>query len=153
MLTDVLKRIKANGGFLVESDVVELAASDRLRQVLCRFNNGRFLCAAQDVAHFVGIIEHSKEDWLRDVSLPTGDPIWRGDYTTNATEEIHRPMREHNARREQIRRNEPAYVDPDGNPHGSMADVRRACPAYFNESDCGGAFDGFTVTSDADSGL
>lgn len=49
----------------------------------------------------------------------------------------------------QVERNEPAYVDPDGNPHGSMADVRR----YFNEAECGGTFDGFNVTSDADPGL
>lgn len=150
MLSDLLKRISGNGGFLTEADLVELAELDRLRQCLCRFNNGRFLCAAQDVAHFVGIIEHSKEEWLRDVSLPSSDPIFRGDYTTNATEAFHRPMWEANARRE-VRRKEPAYVDPDGNEHGSMRDVMQAC--QFNESDCGGAFDGFNVTSDADPGL
>ncbi len=32
-------------------------------------------------------------------------------------------------------------------------DTARSHPRLFNESDCGGAFDGFTVTSDADPGL
>jgi hypothetical protein len=37
-----------------------------------------------------------------------------------------------------------------------MARKRRAAEQatpYFNEADCGGVFDGFTVTSDADPGL
>jgi len=32
-------------------------------------------------------------------------------------------------------------------------DAVRSHPQLFNEADCGGVFDGFTVTSDADPGL
>jgi hypothetical protein len=131
MLTDLLKRIEANGGFLNESTLKELAASDRLRQCLVRCNGCRFVAAAQDVAHIIGLLESTGKEWCRDVSLPAGDPIWRDDYTTNATDELHRPMRQYNARREQ----------------------EMAVRTHFNEADCGGAFDGFTVTSDADPGL
>ena len=35
----------------------------------------------------------------------------------------------------------------------ARADAARQQPPLFNEADCGGVFDGFTVTSDADPGL
>lgn len=59
-------------GFLSEAQVERLAAdpATRMTPVLVRCGNGRFTCPAQNVAHFVGIIENSNgEDHVRDVSL------------------------------------------------------------------------------------
>lgn len=57
-------------GFLMEDELRELATLDRLRQVLIRFDEGRCMAPAQDVA---GLIETAERGgWhVRDVSLPT----------------------------------------------------------------------------------
>ena len=153
-LTDLLRRIDQQGGFLTESELTALADLDRLRQCLCRFGNGRFLTAAQNVAHFVDLIESTGKDYLRDVSLPASDPIYRGDYSTQVTP---KPTNYHGipsglTTADAIQRAKPA---PGGTglpltPNYPVPD--RRFPA-FNEADCGGVFDGFQVTSDADPGL
>lgn len=58
-------------GFLTEQDVLVLANDPytRLTQVLVRCGNGRFVCAAQDVKHFVSIIEREDSNYIRDCSL------------------------------------------------------------------------------------
>lgn len=76
-LNRVLRIVKENDGFLSAADLEIIAHHDKLRQVLVRCNNGRFTCAAQDAKHFMDIITRDGEDWVRDVSLPTTDPIWR----------------------------------------------------------------------------
>jgi hypothetical protein len=76
-LSRILATIKSNGGFLTNVDLRALKEHDRLRQVLVRCNNCRFLCAAQDAEHLCDIIDASEKDWVRDVSLPTTDPIWK----------------------------------------------------------------------------
>ena len=76
-LSRVLQVVKSNGGFLSETAIDIIAHHDRLRQVLVRCGNGRFTCAVQDVKHFMAIIERDGQDYVRDVSLPTTDPIWR----------------------------------------------------------------------------
>ncbi len=76
-LTRILQRVKSHGGFLTEVDLDALTQHDRLRQVLVRCNNCRFTCAAQDAKHLCEIIDASGADWVRDVSLPTTDPIWK----------------------------------------------------------------------------
>lgn len=76
-LSRVLKVAKEQGGFLKDTDVAIIAHHDRLRLILVRCGNGRFLCPAQDVAHFIAIIERDGTDYVRDVSLPTTDPIWK----------------------------------------------------------------------------
>lgn len=73
----VLRVIKENDGFLRDIDLKLLAEQDRLRMILVRCGNGRFLAPAQDVKHFIDIIERDKSDYIRDISLPTSDPIWR----------------------------------------------------------------------------
>ena len=135
MLSDLLKKIDANGGFLTETEIHALAELDRLRLVLVRCNNGRFMCPAQDVEWFSDLIESTGKEWVRDVALPTADPAYRGDYTTSTTMEHHKPENS-------VCRN----LDPQPRPA-----ARPSC--RFNEADCGGAFDGFNVTSDADPGL
>lgn len=76
-LDQVLKNARKNDGFLTMFDDVSIIAKeDRLRQILVRCNNCRFLAAAQDVKHLCDIIDASNQDWVRDVSLPTTDPIY-----------------------------------------------------------------------------
>lgn len=76
-LNRALQYAKDNHGFLTMFLVDVIAHHDKLRQVLVRCNGGRFLCPAQDVRHFMDIIDKEKSDWVRDVSLPTTDPIWK----------------------------------------------------------------------------
>ena len=78
-------------GFLTDLEVAEIAADPetRLELLLVRCGGGRFLAPAQDVAHFIEIIERDAErceapgegsDYVRDVSVPAGgapsfDPV------------------------------------------------------------------------------
>lgn len=140
-LPATLQRIVANSGFLTVADVAELRQLDRLRQLLVRCGNGRFLCAAQDVDHFCEIIRRDFDahrpdcDYIRDVSLPAGDPAHRGDYRAHTFEGSYRP--------------EPAPLPPKKHP-GPFPDH---CRVRDDSCDYGGVFDGFGVTSDADPGL
>jgi hypothetical protein len=76
-LNRVLSVVKKNGGFLTHTDVEIIAHHDRLRLILVRCGNGRFLTPAQDVKHFTEIIARDGQDYVRDLSLPTSDPIWK----------------------------------------------------------------------------
>jgi hypothetical protein len=67
--------IKARHGFLTKADLADIVGFDRLRQVLVRCGGCRFQCPAQDFAHLERCIE-AGGDYVRDVSLPTTDPIW-----------------------------------------------------------------------------
>ena len=90
-LNRALQHIKANGGFLTLTDLDVIVHHDRLRLILVRCGNGRFMAPAQDVQHFINIIkrdatahdnrndpEHLLTDYVRDISLPTSDPIYKG---------------------------------------------------------------------------
>ena len=77
-LNRVLSVAKTNGGFLDRLGIETIAREDRLRLLLVRCGNGRFLCPAQDVDHFIQIIDRDGQDYIRDVSLPTSDPVWKG---------------------------------------------------------------------------
>lgn len=62
------------GGFLTQDDVKLLAGhpSSRLTQLLVRCGGCRFVCAAQDVAHLIALIESGSDDgpeYVRDVSV------------------------------------------------------------------------------------
>lgn len=87
-LRDLLRNIVINnGGFLTSfSEEAELANHDRLRQVLVRCGNGRFVCAIQDVGHFRGIINRDGQDYVRDVSLLASDRAILGDYSATTQE-------------------------------------------------------------------
>ncbi len=76
------EKIVSQHTFLDENDIKEVQKIDRSMLVLVRCGNGRFLCPAQDVNHFISIIEeHAKlkeketgqpfqGDHIRDVSFP-----------------------------------------------------------------------------------
>ena len=66
-------------GFLKETDVQAIAADPktRLTLLLVRCGGGRFLAPADQVQHFIGIIEREAgdkigpgSDYIRDVSIP-----------------------------------------------------------------------------------
>jgi hypothetical protein len=65
-------------GFLNEDDVAKIAAdpTTRLTPLLVRCGSGRFTCPAQDVKHFVAIIERTDMDHVRDVSIPAGTLVY-----------------------------------------------------------------------------
>lgn len=138
-LAELLKAIVKKHGFMDRSDVLRLEQLDRLRMVLVRCGNGRFTCPAQDVDHFCEIIrrdfdEHRPNcDYVRDVSLPAGDPAFRGSFHAHTVEGSYKPERK-----------QPSPPATSGFPKH----------LYVNSNDeCSGTFDGFSVTSDADPGL
>jgi len=84
--------VKEQGGFLRKPQIAELAKADRLRNLLVRCGNGRFVCPAQDVQHFINIIEDHCGDYVRDVSLPTSDDAYRGTWRVHMFEGECRPV-------------------------------------------------------------
>ena len=121
------------GGFISETDVPEIVAIDRLCPCLVRCGCVRFTCGAQYVKEMIAMVEKSG-DYVRDVSV-----------TAQAME------------RAAEWREEPRLFAPSPSPKPmSKAPGARSQPRQadsWGESQCGGVFDGFQVTSDADSGL
>lgn len=128
------KLCRQHGFFTDQSDLTQLATLDRLRSVLVRCGNGRFTCAAQDVMHFIGMIEASNGDYVRDCSLLANDAAFIGHYHSY-TDFYHR-------------RNEPPARCRPATDDAVMDNIR-----VSENEDYGGAFDGFSVSSDADPGL
>ena len=65
----IKKTINDKYGFIQDSDLDQVIAEDRLYPCLIRCGCGRFTCPAQDVKHFIDIIEKEGSDYIRDVSL------------------------------------------------------------------------------------
>ena len=136
-LMELLGKVKdKQGGFLLKEDVTELAKLDRLRQLLVRCGQGRFLVAAQDCLHYCEMVDTHATDYVRDISLPSSDSLYRGEYR-NYTDDYHAD-----------------FVMPKPQPRSVTVKVAPAKHAVeFREECCGGVFDGFGVVSDADPGL
>ena len=66
-----IQRIKnETGGFITKPEDLEaVKAESRLHPVLVRCGGGRFTCPAQDVQHFVDIINRDGQDYVRDISV------------------------------------------------------------------------------------
>lgn len=61
--------LRSTMGFITnDSDLDKLIAEDRLQPVLVRCGMGRFVCPAQDVKHFTGMVSKS-DDYVRDMSV------------------------------------------------------------------------------------
>jgi len=71
-MIDYQKILQERCGFVTEAEVEEIAKQEPLKLLLVRCGCGRFLAPAQDVKHFIGIIEKEKSDYIRDVSIPVG---------------------------------------------------------------------------------
>lgn len=125
------------GRFLTDKTLPELVKLARLCPVLVRAGGCRFMCAAQDVPHLERCLK-AGGDYVRDVSF-TGD----ADKFALGWAQERLPLtvqRAVNARAQSFPR--------------TPEDQRARYPGSpFNEADCGGAFDGTRVTSDADPGL
>ena len=71
---NAVMRIKnENMGFIAsDDDLADIVRENRFQTILIRCGSGRFTCAAQDVEHFVRIINESDRDYVRDISIPVG---------------------------------------------------------------------------------
>ena len=65
-----LKKLKEDKhGFITSEDLPDVIEYNRLYPCLVRCGSRRFTCPAQDVEHFVAIIDASPADYVRDVSM------------------------------------------------------------------------------------
>jgi hypothetical protein len=141
-LTKTLRHIHEDlYGFISQHDLSAIVEHDRLRQLLIRCGACRLVCAAQDAEHLVALIESGKDaqghgDHVRDVSLLATDPASHGDYQWRCTPAQHRLENAELAK-----------------AHALNGALRIVEQCFTDDRDYGGAFDGFCVTSDADSGL
>jgi hypothetical protein len=118
--------------FLTDKTITELIDIDRLCPVLVRCGGCRFTAGAQDIPHLVKCIE-AGGDYVRDVSFPVGS----GERAADWIEKPQTLM--------QLPKAEQAEYGPKP-PRSKRHDG-------WDESQCGGVFDGSQVTSDADPGL
>ena len=63
------KIIENEWGFISVDMLDKVIEENRLHPCIVRCGNGRFVCPAQDVSHFIKIIERDGTDYIRDVSL------------------------------------------------------------------------------------
>lgn len=66
----VLKRAKANHGFLTLNDVRVIEKENRMMMLLVRCGNCRFLAPAQNIKWLIDIIERDGKEYVRDISIP-----------------------------------------------------------------------------------
>ena len=57
-------------GFIIEDDLPEIIAADRLTPLLIRHSHGRMIVAAQDVAHHLQLVANWPGAYVRDISWP-----------------------------------------------------------------------------------
>lgn len=126
---------------MTSRDLVRLVELDRLCPVLIRCGGCRFTCAAQDAAHLMACVK-AGGDYVRDVSFPVGS-----DKRAAAWVHPHCPVTSLSLVSEEFTKPLPALRRVEIRP------IRLSDTMPFDESECGGAFDGTQVTSDADSGL
>lgn len=79
MLAQLLAEVKANYGFN-KHQIEQLAQLDPERLVLVRCNLGRFIVAAKNWKTCAEKIAENPHDWVRDISLPTSDPVYAAEY-------------------------------------------------------------------------
>jgi hypothetical protein len=123
-------------GFITTGDVAQVMEFDRLAPLLVRCGQVRFTCGAQYLARMIEMITEAG-DYVRDVSFPAG--------VINEARQVAASAPDFPAGKQL------AAVAGDELPLKEKA-VGVFAPV-FDESECGGAFNGFTVVSDADPGL
>jgi hypothetical protein len=141
LIETLSKVVNEQGGFLLRADIAEIASLDRLRPVLVRCGACRFTCAAQDAQHLVDIVTRENSDYVRDISLLASDEA----YGLRALKAKPAPAPAP-AKPDPIR-TEVQYFD------SILGTARLVGAAQWDETQCGGTWDGFNVGSDADPGL
>lgn len=129
-------------GFVTDAQLPAIIAADRLCWLLvrCGAQHGRFSAPAQNIAQLIATIE-ATGDWVRDVSFPS-----------YVIEEAKAFLTAHPTPVPPVN---PLVFAPVVKTHNETATggLTFDGEASFSESDCGGVFDGYQVTSDADPGL
>jgi hypothetical protein len=120
------------GGFITDADVAELIAVDRLCPCLVRCGGVRFTCGAQYLKTMIGMVEQGG-DYVRDVSVTAQAMELAAQWVPEPS-----PV---------------PVVKPSPATSGRSVPRSTRHDTLWDESQCGGVFDGFQVTSDADSGL
>ena len=69
MAKNILEKIKERHGYILSTEVDELVAYDRLIQCVIKSSMARMVCGAQDINHFVEMINAHKDDHVREVFL------------------------------------------------------------------------------------
>ncbi len=120
------------GGFITDADMAELIALDRLCPCLVRCGGVRFTCGAQYLKTLIGMVE-ANGDYVRDVRV-----------TLQAMERAGQWVPESSL---------VPVVKPSPATSGRSVPRSNRHDTLWDESQCGGVFDGFQVTSVADTGL
>jgi hypothetical protein len=68
-MISIADQITQHYGFIQKADLDKVIYEDRLYPCLIRCGGGRLSCPAQDVEHWIEIIEKEGSDYIRDVSL------------------------------------------------------------------------------------
>lgn len=122
-------------GFLDSDGVKELVKLDRLFPVLVRCGAVRFTCSAQYVETMITYIT-AGGDYVRDVSFPVGSLERAADWSPEPVAEVQ--FRAANLKTAGL-------VQQEATRHQRQVH-------QWDESQCGGVFDGHQVLSDADPG-
>jgi len=56
-------------GFVTDKELPLVIAEDPTQRILVRCGCGRFIACADQVKHFIDIIERDKTDYVRDISI------------------------------------------------------------------------------------
>lgn len=75
-LNKLLRVIKERGGFIIDADMKWLLLHCPERIVLVRCNLDRFTCKVSELLARMEMVKDNPDNYVRDVSLPTTDPIW-----------------------------------------------------------------------------
>ena len=146
--------LKTTCGFMTVAQLADLATLDRLRQVLVRCGRCRFQCAAQD-AEFLKQAISQAGDYVRDVSLPASDKLFKAELPPLPIEE--KPLPSILATQKPVLAASKSLADKINPNFFNEVKAGKKASVFlpvFDEADCGGVLgaDG-QVYSDADSGL
>lgn len=132
-------------GFVTEAELPALIALDRLCPLLVRCGGCRFTAGAQYIAHLVKCIE-AGGDYVRDVSFPVGSIEAAAEWQCYETEKPKVQQRH-------LIPPTPEHMKTQAERFAGGRTFDGEESYSFSEGDCGGVFDGNSVSSDADPGL
>lgn len=132
--------LKRPFGFITSAELPELIRLDRLCPLVVRCGCCRFICGAQDLETLSGYVK-AGGDYVRDVAVQPDTILAARECIAAAP-----CPPKFKVSRKIVRAAKDTLSQ-------NCADAVANYAQEFNEADCGGAFDGNQVTSDADPGL